>query len=97
LSASERVSALALSRAIAAAAAVAGQGAAAAVAAARRVLDAAATAAPPVELDYLVLADPDTFAEVGPEHRGPAVLLVAARVGTTRLIDNVSLRIGGRP
>jgi pantoate--beta-alanine ligase len=97
LSASERVSALALSRATAAAAAVAGQGAAAAVAAARRVLDAAATAAPPVELDYLVLADPDTFAEVGPEHRGPAVLLVAARVGTTRLIDNVSLRIGGRP
>jgi pantoate--beta-alanine ligase len=97
LSVSERVSALALSRALAAAAAVAGQGAAAAVAAARTVLDAAATASPPVEVDYLVLADPDTFAEVGPGHRGPAVLLVAARVGTTRLIDNVSLRIGGRP
>ncbi len=51
---------------------------------------------PPVQLDYLVLADPVTFAEVGPGYRGPAVLLVAARVGTTRLIDNVSLEIGGR-
>jgi pantoate--beta-alanine ligase len=97
LSGPERVSALALSRALAAAAAVAGHSATAAVAAARAVLDAAATAAPPVELDYLVLADPDTFAELGPGHQGPAVLLVAARVGTTRLIDNVSLKIGGRP
>ena len=60
------------------------------------VLDAAAVAAPPVQLDYLVLADPDSFAEVGPGHRGAALLLVAARVGSTRLIDNVSLDIGGR-
>ena len=96
LSAAERGSALALSRALAAASVVAGQGATAVVAAARTVLDAAAAATPPVELDYLALADPDTFADVGPGHRGPAVLLVAARVGTTRLIDNVSLVIGGR-
>ncbi len=96
LSAVERTSALALSRALAAAGAVAGQGAAATVAAARAVLDAAAASSPPVALDYLVLADPVTFTEVGPGHRGPAVLLVAARVGTTRLIDNVSLEIGGR-
>jgi pantoate--beta-alanine ligase len=65
------------------------------VSAAMAVLDAAASAAPPVQLDYLVLAHPHTFAEVGPGHRGPAVLLVAACVGSTRLIDNVGLEIGG--
>ncbi len=95
LSDAERTSALALSRALAAATAAAGQGATATVAAARAVLDVAKAASPPVELDYLVLADPATFAEVGPGHRGPAVLLLAAWVGATRLIDNVSLEIGG--
>jgi pantoate--beta-alanine ligase len=94
LSAAERSSALALSRALTAAGAVAGQGATKVVAAAKAVLDAAATAAPPVVLDYLALADPDTFAEVGAWYSGPALLLVAARVGSTRLIDNVSLEIG---
>jgi pantoate--beta-alanine ligase len=96
LTAADRSSALNLSRALMAAAAVAGQGAAAVVSAARAVLDSAAAAAPPVQLDYLVLADPETFAEVGPGHRGPALLLVAAHVGSTRLIDNISLEIGGR-
>jgi pantoate--beta-alanine ligase len=95
LSAAERTSALNLSRALAAAAAVAGQGATAVAAAARAVLDAAAGVEPPVVLDYLALADPDTFTEVGAGHRGAALLLVAARVGSTRLIDNVSLEIGG--
>ena len=47
-----------------------------------------------MRLDYLTLADPLTFAEVGPDHTGPALLLVAARVGTTRLIDNVWLTFG---
>ena len=96
LSAAERASALALSRALAAAGAVAGQGATAVTAAASAVLDAAAAADPPVTLDYLTLADPATFTAVGPGYRGPAVLLVAARIGTTRLIDNVTLEIGGR-
>ena len=96
LSAADRTSALYLSRALAAASAAAAHGATATVTAASGVLDEGAAASPPVELDYLVLADPVTFVEVGPRHRGPAVLLVAARVGTTRLIDNISLEIGGR-
>ncbi|GII95666.1 pantoate--beta-alanine ligase [Sinosporangium siamense] len=57
--------------------------------AAHAVLRAAETADPPLAVDYLVLVDPGTFAEVRPSHRGRAVLAVAARVGTTRLIDNV--------
>lgn len=97
LSAAERASALALSRSLEAAAAVAGQGPAAALAAARAVLDAAATASPPVHLDYLALVDPGSFAEARPDHRGPATLLVAAKVGTTRLIDNAGLQFGSVP
>ena len=95
LSAQERAAALALPRALAAAASAAGQGGAAALAAARAVLAAGAAGKPPVELDYLVLADPDTFAEVGPEHKGHALLLVAAKVGSTRLIDNTALELSG--
>ncbi len=93
LSTEQRVAALALPRALAAAQAAAGQGAKAALAAAGSVLDAAAAASPPVELDYLVLADPDTFEEIGPGHQGPALLLLAARVGSTRLIDNTVLTL----
>jgi pantoate--beta-alanine ligase len=96
LSPAGRASALALSMALSAGRTVAGQGAAAVLAAATAVLNAASTADPPVDLDYLVLADPDTFAEVSADYRGPALLLVAARVGATRLIDNVSLDIGSR-
>jgi pantoate--beta-alanine ligase len=94
LSPAERAAALALPRALSAACGVAGQGAGPAVAAARAVLDEAADGSPPVRLEYLVLADPGTFDEVGSDHRGEAILLVAARVGTTRLIDNARLEIG---
>lgn len=45
-------------------------------------------AAPGVDLDYLVIVDPHTFE---PNPRG-SLALVAARVGTTRLIDNEWLR-----
>ena len=91
----ERAAALALPRALAAAAAAAG-GHSAALAAARAELDRAAKADPPLEPDYLELADPGTFAPVGDGQAGPALLLVAARVGGTRLIDNVRLTFGAR-
>jgi len=41
-----------------------------------------------IPLDYLVLADPDTLADKQTVE-GPTLLAIAARVGTTRLIDNV--------
>jgi pantoate--beta-alanine ligase len=45
-----------------------------------------------IAVDYLALTDP----ALGPAPaEGPARLLVAARVGTTRLIDNVPLMLGG--
>ncbi|WP_164420500.1 pantoate--beta-alanine ligase [Streptomyces salinarius] len=62
--------------------------------AARLVLDDAARATPPLELDYLALVDPADFTEIGDDHTGEAVLAVAARVGATRLIDNVHLTFG---
>ena len=64
-------------------------------AAARAILDEAARAEPPVELDYLALVDPADFTEVDDAYRGPAVLAVAAKVGSTRLIDNLPLEIEG--
>jgi pantoate--beta-alanine ligase len=109
LSARERVTALALPRALRAGAAAAGPlsagssaaglpaagpsaaGPAAVLAAARAELDAAAAAEPPFVIDYLALVDPATFETVGAAHRGPALLLAAVTVGSTRLIDNVRL------
>jgi pantoate--beta-alanine ligase len=50
---------------------------------------------PPVALDYAALIDPRDFTDAAPDHTGPAVLAVAAKVGTTRLIDNIPLEFGG--
>lgn len=88
----ERVAALALSRALAAgrAAAEAGAGPRAVHRAAAAVL----AAEPRVALDYLALTDPE-LGDVPPGYRGTALLLVAGRVGTTRLIDNVVLELTG--
>ena len=52
---------------------------------------AAIGAQPLVKLDYLVVVDPQTFLPVGDDYHGPARMLVAAVVGNTRLIDNISL------
>ncbi len=42
-------------------------------------------------LDYIELRDADTLAAIGDRVAGPAVIAVAAFVGTTRLIDNLRL------
>jgi pantoate--beta-alanine ligase len=96
LSREERLTALALSRGLAAGAATAADGPAAVLAAACAVLDQAAAADPPLVLDYLALVDPVTFTGAGDGHRGQALLLVAARSGTTRLIDNAPVVLGGQ-
>ncbi|MFC7579820.1 pantoate--beta-alanine ligase [Schaalia naturae] len=100
LSADERVRARALSRALREGTRVADEGgAASAVAAtARRVL----AAEPDVGVDYVALADADTFEVRGEGDDAaaagrPAYLLVAARVGATRLIDNTIVTPGGDP
>jgi pantoate--beta-alanine ligase len=76
-----------LSAALTAAAHAAPAGAAAALDAARAVLDAV----PALEVDYLQLRD----AELGPlRANGTGRLLVAARLGTTRLLDNIAIDVG---
>jgi pantoate--beta-alanine ligase len=97
LSGPERTAALALHRALLAGREQAPAGRAGALAAARAVLAASAAATPPLLADYLALVEPVTFDEVADDYRGPAVLLVAGTAGSTRLIDNIPLLIGGRP
>ncbi|MFD9133724.1 pantoate--beta-alanine ligase [Streptomyces bottropensis] len=69
-------------------------GPAAVRAAARLVLDEALRMKPPLALDYLALVDPSDFTDIPDDFTGEAVLAVAARVGTTRLIDNIPLTFG---
>jgi pantoate--beta-alanine ligase len=95
LSGPERASALALSRALRAGKEQARQGPRAVLGAARAVLEPAARADLPLLPDYLALVDPDFFDEVGDDYCGPAILLVAGTAGSTRLIDNMPLLIGG--
>jgi pantoate--beta-alanine ligase len=85
LSAGQRESALALSRALREGAAQTDADSALAVAS--KILSAGTG----VTVDYLALTDPDLGP--APAH-GPARMLVAARVGATRLIDNVPLLLG---
>ena len=87
LSAEERRAATALHRALEAAQASADHGLAAAVAAAQSVVVGEEL----VRLDYLEVVDPGTFLPVGDDHRGPARALIAAQLGSTRLIDNDAL------
>jgi pantoate--beta-alanine ligase len=49
----------------------------------------AAALSPSAQLDYLEVVDPDTFVALE-RPRSPALILGAARFGSTRLIDNVA-------
>ena len=101
LSADERRSALALPRALAAGAdaAASGAGPTQITGAARAVLDGADG----VRTDYVALIDPDDFEDLADRQADrpatdaadamEAVLAVAAGVGSTRLIDNVSVSV----
>ena len=64
--------------------------------AASEVLDRAA-AEPCFELDYATIVNPATFTDVPDDHVGPAVFVVAARVGGTRLIDNMTVNFAPTP
>jgi pantoate--beta-alanine ligase len=88
----DRHAALSLSKALFAGVAEEAAGADAVRRAAHAVLDAE----PSISLDYLALVDPVTLAEVPDDAPGPALLAVAARVGTTRLIDNVPISLRDR-
>ena len=92
LSDADREVALCLSKALQAGEAARNSGPAAVRRAARDVL----VREPLALVDYLVLVDPVTLEQVPEYFRGEALLAVAAKVGTTRLIDNVPLVVGGR-
>ena len=87
LDALQRAQALVLSRALRAGQAAAASGPVAAAEAARAVL----ATEPEVDVSYLEVRSVD----LGPApEAGPARMLVAGRVGTTRLIDNMPLQLG---
>lgn len=91
LSEEQRRAALALSAALGAGAASADLGPEAARDAALAVLEAQ----PLVKLEYLVIVDPETLLAVDAGYRGEAIMLVAAIVGGTRLIDNGIVQLSG--
>jgi pantoate--beta-alanine ligase len=79
-----------LSAALTAAAHAAAEGPRAALDAGRAVLDAV----PAISVDYLELRG----ADLGPLRDGaPGRLLVAARLGRTRLLDNIAIEVGATP
>lgn len=90
LSPAQRRAARTLSAALEAAASAADRGIDAALAAAQGAL----MGEPLVALDYLTVVHPQTFLPVDDDYRGPATALVAAVLGSTRLIDNGPLHLG---
>ncbi|SPM34223.1 Panthothenate synthetase [Mycobacterium rhizamassiliense] len=90
LDATQRELAVTLSAALTAGAHAAHHGAAAALDGARAVLDAV----PAIEVDYLELRDSD-LGPLQPNRAGR--LLIAARLGSTRLLDNVAIEVEATP
>jgi pantoate--beta-alanine ligase len=86
----ERRASLVLSHMLEAAESAADRGIDTVIAAAQSV----AMGEPLVQVDYLAVVDPGTFLPVDDDYRGRAVVLVAARVGSTRLIDNETIYLG---
>ena len=92
LSPSERKVAPVLRQALAAGEAAAARGPRAVLDAAQRVLD---THEVGLAVDYLALVSAGTYGTVlNDGFSGTATLAIAARLGTTRLIDNVTLQVG---
>ncbi len=89
----ERKAALALSRALEAAESSADRGIDAVLAAAQSVISGDDL----VQLDYLKVVDPKTFVPVDDGYQGKANVIIAARVGNTRLIDNENIFLAGAP
>ena len=87
----ERRAARVLSQALEAAESSADRGIDSVIAAAQSVL----MGEPLVTLDYFAVVKPSTFQPVDDDYRGPATVLIAAKVGDTRLIDNERIRLGG--
>ena len=48
---------------------------------------------PAIRLDYVALVNPNSFEPIDDSFSGQALLLIAARVGSTRLLDNLSITI----
>ena len=46
-----------------------------------------------VKIDYVELVDPATFLALAPDHHGSALIVLAAWVGNTRLIDNCEVQV----
>jgi pantoate--beta-alanine ligase len=90
LSPAERASAVALVEALRAAAGAAAAGEDDAARLREHAIDA--LAARSVEPEYVALVDPDSFAAVETA-RGRVLLAVAARIGATRLIDNLLIDV----
>jgi pantoate--beta-alanine ligase len=86
----ERRAARALSAALEAAASASSSGLDAALAAAQGALMGESL----VSLDYLKIVNPTSFTPVDDGYRGPAIVIVAAQLGDTRLIDNETIYLG---
>lgn len=86
----DRAAALSLSKALSAVEAKAGEGVTVALAAGKEIYEHEALAS----MDYLELVDAASFAPISEGFQGEALALTAARIGTTRLIDNRRVQLG---